>query len=316
VDDTARVHERGSIRWLGRWRSLIRGTSAVRARSAPEPARCNGTPLFVGGCWRSGTTILHALICTSPDVNDYIGECSYFSALVHSLAVGLEAFGIHTRYYFASREELVAHHASILRAELDRVWRRVGTPAVLALKDPLLTPSFPLLASTLPEARFVVSVRDPSDTLSSRIEVFRRMNGGAEPEAAQVRDLCGQYVATYRAVTDNFDAFAGRLCLIDYRSLVTGKHARLREFGLTRIEPGSVWRSGITDVREHAGNPWLTPLYGRTLSAASLGRHRGRLSGELQGLILDICGDVWRDLSRLAGQETGTYVTALRENAA
>ena len=281
-------------------KALPKRPRAVQVPSGPEaPALHEFTPLFVGGSWRSGTTVLHALICTSDKANDYIGECSYFSALVHALSIGLEAFDVHTKYYFASPGEVIAHHASILRGELHRIWCRLDKPAILSLKDPLLTPSFPLLARTLTEARFVVSVRDPLDTLSSRIDVFRRMNGGADPTVVQVRELCLQYVATYRAIADNLDAFEDRLCLIDYQALVEGDDSKLRAFGLPDIDRGSVWQSSITDVHEHAGNPWLTPLYGAALSAASIGRYRDRLPCDLEGLVMEICGDVWGDLGTL-----------------
>jgi hypothetical protein len=146
-----RIRERGRLQ---------ESPIVIKGRKRRQPVK----PLFVGGSWRSGTTLLHALICTSGRTNDYIGECSYFSALTHALSQGLVSYTFHTRYYFASREEFIAHHASILRDELQRVWERTGRSAVLALKDPLLTPRFPLLASTLPEAR-----RNVSTTMRGRV---------------------------------------------------------------------------------------------------------------------------------------------------
>jgi hypothetical protein len=264
------------------------------------------TPLFVGGSWRSGTTLLHALICTSRRVNDYIGESSYFSALVRAMWHGLETFSIHTKYYFSSREEFIAHHTSILRDELQRVWERTDRPAILALKDPLLTPLFPLLASTLPEARFVISVRDPLDTLSSRIDVHRRSNGLEYPTNAQVRQFCHEYSTLYHEIIYNLENFGDRLCLINYRSIVEDDLAKLQVAGLDDIDPQHIWRSSMTNVHDHAGDPWLTPLYGMAPSTASIGRHRGKLTKDLEVSIMEICGNVWRQLEAIADKRPAT----------
>ena len=268
----------------------------IKGRKRRQPVK----PLFVGGSWRSGTTLLHALICTSGRTNDYIGECSYFSALTHALSQGLVSYTLHTRYYFASREEFIAHHASILRDELQRVWERTGRSAVLALKDPLLTPRFPLLASTLPEARFVVSIRDPLDTIASRIDVYRRSSGVEDPTTGQVEQFCCEYNEFYQPIIDYLEIFGDRICLINYKSIVEDDHTRLQEFGLDDIDPGSLWRSSITNVHEHAGDPWMTPLYGMAPSTASIGRYGDKTPRDLEVLVRKICGSVWRQIETIA----------------
>src|SRR3546814_20373507 len=61
---------------------------------------------------------------------------------------------------------------------LDRLLRethtRLGQPEALVLKSPELSTYFPHAADLFPEARFVISVRDPKDTIASMIEVGER----------------------------------------------------------------------------------------------------------------------------------------------
>src|SRR3546814_15733803 len=54
---------------------------------------------------------------------------------------------------------------------LQKTHQRSGRPAALVLKSPELATYFPHAAVLLPAARFVISVRDPKDTIASMIEV-------------------------------------------------------------------------------------------------------------------------------------------------
>ena len=45
-------------------------------------------PVFVSGSPRSGTTLCHALICTSNEVNDYVPESSYLTGLLNNFIHG------------------------------------------------------------------------------------------------------------------------------------------------------------------------------------------------------------------------------------
>ncbi|MEX3954874.1 sulfotransferase [Trinickia sp. EG282A] len=253
-------------------------------------------PLFVGGAPRSGTTILHALICTSEKTNDFIAECSYFTAFLQPLATGLNVFDVHTRHYFSSREELIAHHGDVLRNELKRIWDRTGKPEVLALKDPMLTQFFAIAANALPEARFVLSVRDPRDTILSRIEVAQRQTPGRQIERTMVAEFCSEYVRLYRSVVDNRACFGDRLCIVKYEDLVVGKaDGLLRDFGCGTIRDDKV-RTKESTPQMFIADEWSTDLHGKRPSASSVARFKTSLQPEVQELILRECGDVARQL--------------------
>ena len=122
--------------------------------------------IFVLGAERSGTTVLHALLCTSDEVNPYVAECTYFSHLLRAFPPVWQYFDVHAHSYFGARSEFLEYHSNLLRMVLADTWRHLGCPRVMALKDPLLTRQVGVLAMLLPGSRFVVSVRDAA--MSSR----------------------------------------------------------------------------------------------------------------------------------------------------
>jgi hypothetical protein len=251
------------------------------------------TPIFVGGVPRSGTTILHALICSSEKTNDFIGECSYFTAFLQPLATGLNIFEAHTRQYFDSREELITHHGEVLERELLRIWSRVGKPEILALKDPMLTQFFAIAAQALPRARFVLSARDPRDTILSRIEVAQKQDGGKPVSESAIAEFCHEYVRFYRSVLDNRVVFDDRLCIVNYQDLVEGKANRaLKEFGCGAVSAERIW----TRDPDLSGDEWTTELFGTRPSTASVGRFKTHLEPATEELILSMCGEVAREL--------------------
>lgn len=248
-------------------------------------------PLFVGGGWRGGTTVLHALVCTSPRTNDFLNECSYFYYLTNAYILGANQFQGHSRFYFRDMDHMKEVHAQILRNELNRTWEWLGKPQILALKSPPLTLHFPLLAEIFPTSRFVVSIRDPRDVVASRVQVVRKQNANANIEQV-VRGECQAYKEMYnRLLAGNL---GDRLCTVSYEDLVAGDFGALRRFGLDDIEPARLWQGEIAEVKRvgEQGDTWLTSLHGGPLSASSVGRYKEVLSDAMQELVINQCGEV------------------------
>lgn len=266
---------------------------AMECAGAVTPEPDDFVPVFVGGAPRSGTTALHALICTAPKVNRYIAEASYFRGFMYPLEVGLAGWETHTKHYFASQEELFANHASVLNTELRKIWNRLDRPEILALKEPTLTLAFPQLAKLMPKAKFVVTVRDPRSTISSRLEVMLR--DGANPGKDDVQALCDEFVDYYYNLIHNLDDFGGRLCFVDYEQMVRGRAGnvieRLEAFGLGPLHPEKMWEEAIGNPKGDTGI-WQSPLYGAPLSSASVERYQKILPEEIESFILDRCGEI------------------------
>jgi hypothetical protein len=258
------------------------------------------TPVFVAGAPRSGTTILHAIVCAAEKTNGYINECSYFTAFMHPLLIGLNTFDVHTKHYFATREALIQNHSDVLNNELLKIWVRTGRPEVLALKDPILTPLIPHLAEPLPQAKFVVSVRDPRATISSRIEVVKRETQNSTVTDEQIRAFCYEYVHMYGTIANHLSTLEDRILIVDYRDVVHGTALdKLSSFGLGRIDTSLIWSNTISDPNRPSSDVWATNLHGKMPSIASIERYREHLDSRTEKMILDICAPVARALGAL-----------------
>lgn len=262
---------------------------------------CPFVPLFVGGAWRSGTTVLHALICTSPRSNDYIGECSHLMYLIEAYISANRYFDIHGRFYFHDREEMKAVFARMIDDELRRIWNHLGRPEILSLKSPALTKRFPLMSEMIPAAKYVVAVRDPCDVIASRLRVLRK-EGETRSTGNLVRAECHEYVEQYEALRRG--RLGDRLCVIEYERLVAGDASALTNFGLRDIDIRRLWRSRITNIKKMKRTPYTTSLYGRSLSRSSIGNSSKVLSSRMQSEIRRICGQAEAAM-RALGQETG-----------
>jgi hypothetical protein len=218
---------------------------------------------------------------------------------------GLKAFDVHTKHYFGSPTAFQEFHRSVLEYVLQKFWMATGSPEILALKDPLLTIHFPHLAQLLPEARFIVTVRDPRDAVLSLCEVLQRLNPGSNL-ADHLVDACTQYASIYGAILDSREKFENRLLLVDYNQLVRGKELeKLLAFGIGGLSPENIWQSSLTNVNEYAGGEWWSKLYGQPISDQSVGRYASKLSEELLSTIQNMCGAVFDRLCDWMNRQLG-----------
>ena len=81
----------------------------------------------------------------------------------------LELFDLHSRNYFEDREQLNEFCAAETVRFLEMTHAFFGNPKFLVLKHPFLTRLFTYLHQLLPEAKFVISLRDPRDHVASAV---------------------------------------------------------------------------------------------------------------------------------------------------
>lgn len=122
----------------------------------------NGSPIFLVGFPRSGTTLLDQILSSHPGIV-VLEERENLRDTLQEFAstdAGLERFTV-----------LKPHELRIFR---DRYWMRVAeslpqrpTGSVFVDKLPLNTIFMPLIARLFPQARFIFAVRDPRDVVLS-----------------------------------------------------------------------------------------------------------------------------------------------------
>ena len=254
--------------------------------------------IFVAGAMRSGTTLLHQVLCSSPAANPFVHGCRYLTSQIAIYAQYAGADRLYVPDYLGDAEGLFDFTKDILDRLLSQTHERLGRPQWLVLKNPELSRLIPQAALLMPDARFVVSVRDPKDTIASMIRVGEKhreskVNSFLAGAGRNIQALCGSYRQFYvpllSAIQGDQTELRKRSFFVSYESLIGDTErtiARLSEFCQLPLStpPGGEevnWRSKV-DGDELAGDPhwsaYVTELSGGPISAASIGRFREVLS--------------------------------------
>ena len=253
---------------------------------------------------RSGTTALQSVLCSTDETNPILQEAQYFTRLAASYADADRNFDRFLSDYFEDRRALKTYHASLLKDLVSRTLARYRPASTLVLKNPEMTALFPAIADLLDEVCFVVTVRDPRDTIASMIDVARRQaaQGQETPLTRMGGDpsrFAAQFNWYYAAVLRNpSEALRRRTLFVRYEDLVSDAHGvamRLSEFTglpLQDFDPTLPWRARI-DFRAQvvAGDPFHAALRGEALSRERIGRHTKTLSQQDVRAIEQACGD-------------------------
>jgi hypothetical protein len=269
--------------------------------------------IIVTGCMRTGTTLLHRLVSTSPDTGPMLGPARYMAEQVASFRRYRRADWAFIRGFFPNLDAFAAHVRDGLRRFLESAWETSGRPKALVVKSADFSYQVALVAELLPEARFVVSVRDPKDTITSILKVTDRHQREGIPTARQagrdIRRLCktynGAYLATLRALRSQRLALPERITFVKYEDVVSDAKAALSPVweacGIAPGDPAGLKDFSDSDDAVTASQgltrywrAFLTDLTSRAVSAASVGSHRNLLTPEESRLVDWRCRGVRR----------------------
>lgn len=216
--------------------------------------------VFVGGAPRSGTSVTHALLCTAPGAGRYHPEISFFRHIPLAFRQGVTAWDGHTNGFFPDQESFRRFVGDTARQWLGRIGDTLGSPSLLAVKDPHLTALFPETHALLPDALFVTVCRHPYAVIRSRQVVFERSSPGASFNEQHVAQVANEYVAAYARLLNN--DLDGTHVMFRYEELnTTAVRDGLAAFvGVDGFDVGALW-SEVGGVVRDADNPWLTSKY-------------------------------------------------------
>lgn len=239
----------------------------------------NFTPVFIGGPGRSGTSVLQATLCgdfESGNTNQYVGECSYLMKLLDVYFNDLPNFSGMTYSYFDEKEELFfLYHANLIRNFLKDKWEFLGRPKNLILKAPALIQHFLILSQACPEARFIITTRNPLDLAASMKNVVEKYQDETNFNTAYIKDFCNGLMNTYAIHEKSKKFFEDRLMVVKYEDFIRKKlDPELEKFLGIKIIEDKIWHSKF--FKSDKG--WLTDKYKSPRQDSGIDNYKEKLS--------------------------------------
>jgi hypothetical protein len=268
------------------------------------------TTYFIGGCMRTGTTLLNSILCSDSATNPVIGEVQYLTHMMRHYHWGLRNFRLYLKDTFETEEAFKTFTGDWLKSYLRLTEERWQPRQDLVLKNPELSHFFPDLSQLAEGSKFFLTVRDPRDTVVSMRAVARKQRDkGISSTLTKMNDdarqLSRHYLSYYRRLFQgDLDCLQSNLFLVRYEDLVTQTGQvveQIRDFtglALADYDPGSEWQRSAENYEQSRADPdrsaWTTELHGKGVSDSRIGKYRDVLSAEDTAIIEAECQAVMR----------------------
>ena len=263
--------------------------------------------IFVGGCMRSGTTLVQRLLCAAEGASPLVAECQYLTALLELREGWVPRYDEFLKDYFADPAAFEGFSRKLVDEFIAAAFARFRPASTLVLKNPELSRHFPVLARWYPTARFVLVVRDPLDTIASIAKVAQRHHdtGVASLIATYRHDMARMsalYKHYYEPVLRSGREFDDRLLVLRYEDLVAKPDSVLSQvskFTGLKVGVAALDRPPVAEQaywRERKDSAYVgafrSPLWSEPLSDGEIGRYAERLSPPQVSEIRRHCADV------------------------
>lgn len=257
--------------------------------------------ILVCGARRTGTTLAAAILSADEAAPPLPGEAQLLPRWLESYRWAREQFDVRALPFFADPPAFRAFYRRLLDVFLRHCREHFRDSRVLVLKSPELSLFFPEAHDLLPEARFVVTTRDPRDQVASEWQVLERRRGDWDAKILRDRDfstLAASFVHYYRPVVEVIERDPARIHLLRYEDLVQRPERALERLGaftgldLRAFDPKRAWPRVAATYWAYGTSPSDTPLYGGAIDASRVGSHAEVMSREEARLVGDACAEV------------------------
>lgn len=266
----------------------------------PEPTgpmhngRTEGSPVprlvFVGGTGRSGTTLMHKILCSNPEV----AGGAEFDHLYHFMLQrrrmqGVKGMARQAGYYDPARLDaawrgfVLELLGKVLTTKPGAGWIAEKTPSNVAVIGDLL--------ALFPQARFIAMVRDGRDVVASHLQIRARLKA-SDPGIARrwlrefdVREVGRVWKTNIdqidRAVADA--AIGDRVLVVRFERLVSDPESEIRRvcdfaglaFDHAMLMPEQLDASQTGHAANIDGIWYDTRQFAQRISQASIGKWAG-----------------------------------------
>jgi hypothetical protein len=245
---------------------------------------------LIAGPRRTGTTLLSSVCCSDPAANPLIAEAQILTRLVEAYRWGRLNFTLFGKSFFDDEHALRDLFAGMAVSFVEHARRRFAPASTLILKNPEFCLVIDDLRGLLPEAKVIVTLRDPRDQVASELDTgLRQIDRGRRNDAARDRDiaaLCRTLLAYYEPVLAAAAGAPDRFLFVRFEDLLmrtTDTVDELRSFtglALADFDPGDDWTRVGLDWNDYRHLPSITAAYGSKFDPSRVGRHRATLRSD------------------------------------
>ena len=233
--------------------------------------------IFIGGYARTGTTLMQGIICSDKRAFPITKESWYLSGLINSYIQGLNTWIEHTDDYFNSLDDYFYFHQQIIHKYIEYIRSRWGDGKIVQ-KCPAMTILFPELFDFIQDSVFVVMVRDPRDTIASKITWGLRSTN----QRQNVHNVLKEYEFRYQRIWEFREKFGHRLLFVHYEELIYNNSSVMNVLRqLTQLQlPIDPLRDRWEHKRDPRTQSSASQLDGHPISDKSIGSYTKVLTPE------------------------------------
>lgn len=259
--------------------------------------------LMIGGCQRTGTTLLQMILNQGAGTVPFLPEPSYFRELVGAYGAGLK-FPTNLDF-FPERKDFAYFHHKLVEMFFRMIEGQHPEKEFLILKEPMLARLFPVLFEVSPQVRMILMTRDPRDTLAELIKVgeeFGKKGIDHNFTKENLKGLCEYYKSFYYpsliVTSENFK----KSCFVcRYEDLVQNPGKALQDIEkFSEIKISHLEINGEKDLSNRRAfaeiaaknNPWATDMWKQGISNEAVGIYKEVFSDEEINIIEEACAEL------------------------
>jgi hypothetical protein len=247
--------------------------------------------IIIGGAMRSGTTLLNNMICNSDRTNPVVEESHLLTHFLSGYRLAKGSIKQLKGHYFQDEESLRKFFATHVLDFFNNMSLVHHHPEYLVVKNPEFTPLIMDFLELIPEAKILISVRDPRDTVVSMCDVIGKMkrnnhHSGLASLDGNITGLARHYMNYYLHMIYFLSKKPNpNIVFVRYESLVeeTKDYKKQLEtflgFDIPTYQVSDLYKKEHSNHQEN--NYFITELMGKSVvSNESIGRYKSVLTRE------------------------------------
>jgi hypothetical protein len=224
--------------------------------------------------------------------------------------LSLKRYDVRHRDYFGDQENFARFTRDILDRYFNEARKQLSNPQTLVLKNPEVTGLFPLLGSWFENARFIINIRDPRDTIASIMTVGEkhkknRMRTEQSSMGRDMKVLSNFFKRYYVKAVDMNSPIGDKTIFVRYEDIMTDverecqrvgefcgltfSNKKLRSLGKDKTDSANM-NPDIRSKDTYSGAFW-SELYNKDLSPERIGRYAKVLTPAETSQIEHHCSD-------------------------